>query len=201
MKNKFIGIIIVIIGVLVILAIGYLIFFYDFGSDIKIEPLSITKVNSETAETSSGNISNSDNSDSVSAIVSSRKDISQGELKKIAASFVERFGSYSNHSDFSNIDDLKSVMSIGMKDWADGYLEEMRAKKYSDEYFGVTTKSVLEEVNKYDDNRGLAEILVKTQKRESNGTMNNAKTYSQDILIKFVKEDDVWKVDEAEWEE
>jgi hypothetical protein len=39
-----------------------------------------------------------------------------------------------------------------------------------------------------------------TQRKESSGSYSNAKTYYQNILINFIKEDGVWRVDSAVWQ-
>jgi hypothetical protein len=92
-------------------------------------------------------------------------------------------------------------MTESMKKWADKYVEELRGNNSADDiYFGVTTKSVSSEENFFDDYAGEAEILVKTQRKESTGTMKNSRVYYQNILISFIKEKGAWKVDSAYWQ-
>ncbi len=130
------------------------------------------------------------------------KIIDQRDLERIAASFVERFGSYSNQSNYRNLTDLKIYMSARMKNWADNYIKTARAKGgVSDIYYGITTKSMAQEVKLFDDDLGKAEILVKTQRREAMGTTANASTFYQNILVNFVKEKGMWKVDNAYWQD
>ena len=133
---------------------------------------------------------------------STPKDVTEEELRQIARSFAERFGSYSNQSDFSNINDLRMFMSQKMKNWAESFVREQREKKTNNDiYYGITTKSVSEKVQKYDKNSGQAEIMVQTRRRESTGTRNNSSNvYNQEILFKFIKEKGAWKVDSAYWQ-
>jgi hypothetical protein len=134
-----------------------------------------------------------------------RNDISQfnkTDLKRMAASFAERFGSYSSHSNFSNIVDLKVFMSSKMEKWADSYVFEQRKQGIDKSiYFGITTKSVAEEVKSFDDDMGIASVLVLTRRREYTGSMNNlSNTYDQNVLIEFVNERGAWKVNDAVWQ-
>lgn len=129
--------------------------------------------------------------------------IGEEDLKKMAALFAERFGSYSNQSNFSNIEDLKTFMSVRMTTWADSYIAQQRKgnrEKAVVIYYGITTKSILSVSKKIDDEGGVAEILVKTRRRESTMSANNSsKSFNQDISITFVKEGGNWKVDTAYW--
>ena len=121
--------------------------------------------------------------------------------KQLASIFVERFGSYSNQSSFSNINDLKMLMSKKMQRWAENYVREQKEQaQAADIYYGITTKAVAGEVEEFDDDAGKAVILVRTRRREALGTtVNISNAYNQDALITFVKEDGAWKVDSAVW--
>lgn len=124
------------------------------------------------------------------------------ELARMAGSFAERFGSYSNQSNFGNITDLKLFMTSDMKKWADDYVMDARARtEISLAYYGITTKAVTEEVIFFDNDTGHAEVLVETSRREAIGTTNNASNFYQDIKIVLIKVKGVWKVDRAYWQE
>ncbi|MCK4540143.1 hypothetical protein KAU09_03250 [Candidatus Parcubacteria bacterium] len=125
------------------------------------------------------------------------------DLIRIAGSFSERFGTYSNQSNFGNISSLKIFMSLKMKKWSDNFIKEQKEKKYDTSiYYGITTKAVASEVKEFDDDLGIAGILVSTRRREATGTMNNySNIFTQDILINFVMEDGAWKVDSVYWQE
>ncbi|MEA3398472.1 MAG: hypothetical protein U9R06_01880, partial [Patescibacteria group bacterium] len=129
------------------------------------------------------------------------KQVSKEELTRMAASFVERFGSYSNQSNFSNIIDLRIFMSSRMQRWADNYVGNQRLKYSSDGiYYGITTKAIAQEVIEFDDHIGQAVILVNTRRREAISSTNNTqKVFSQDVVINFLLEKGAWKVDSANW--
>jgi hypothetical protein len=200
MDRKTIGIAIIISAFILMIAIIYLIFFHNFDKE---EVVVTPPVQEE--KTPGLPVQEEKNIEETPAPPVNREVkvnvVRSEDLKKIASSFTERFGSYSNHSDFSNILDLRIFMTESMKKWADKYVEELRGNNSADDiYFGVTTKSVSSEENFFDDYAGEAEILVKTQRKESTGTMKNSRVYYQNILISFIKEKGAWKVDSAYWQ-
>jgi hypothetical protein len=131
-----------------------------------------------------------------------KKELNKDDLMRLAASFAERFGSYSNQSNHRNIYDSEIYMSERMLAWASSYLAQPTAtSSISDAYYGITTKAVTKEVKDFDDSAGLASILVRTRRQEASGTTGNvSRTFSQSIVIKLVKENNSWKVDSATWQ-
>lgn len=126
----------------------------------------------------------------------------QSSLRRLAAAFAERFGSFSNTSDFVNLSDLKAFMSPDMSAWADTYIADARARgRDSTVYFGVTTRALSATVESFDSDAGTAVIRVATQRREDSGTSLESEVYYQDLMMDFVKIDDIWKADSAEWTE
>jgi len=128
----------------------------------------------------------------------SSETIAKTNLVKVAESFAERLGSYSNQANFSNISDLKLYMTASMKNWADKYVAANKKSGYSGVYQGVTTQAVSTEVKKFDDANGQADILIHTQKVSVKGTSSPVTAY-QDITITFVKQNNTWLVDNAVW--
>lgn len=136
-----------------------------------------------------------------SAPRAAKEEMSEEDAERMAGSFAERFGSYSNQSDYSNIEDLMIFMTGSMKEWAEGYIIKTAGKSGDRSiYYGITTKSVAEEVKNFDQSGGEAEILVTTQRREASGARANFRTFYQDITIRFKKESGAWKVDAAVWQ-
>lgn len=127
--------------------------------------------------------------------------VDKDDLKRMAASFAERFGSYSNQSNYSNIVDLRIFMSKKMVAWAENFIREQRQKSETNLYYGITTKAINEEVLDFDEDAGSASVLVQTRRREANGTINNVSNFfNQNITINFTKENGMWKVDSAIWQ-
>jgi protoheme ferro-lyase len=92
-------------------------------------------------------------------------------------------------------------MTESMKNWAENYINDARIKKTQTTiYYGIVTKAISNEVKKFDADTGQAEILIKTQRRESAGITSNSTTFYQDIIIKYAREQNVWRVDGIYWQ-
>ena len=204
MNRKLISLLIIISGLIILIGVIYIIFFYDFSPQDQILTEERTAQQTENKETEEQIVKLPTEVASKTAKSGpeiSRTDITREDLKRMALSFTERFGSYSNHSNYSNIIDLKIFMSKQMQVWADNYVNKFQAEKeYSSIYYGITTKAIQAEIKKFNDESQQAEVLVKTKRRESTGTMSNFSTFYQDIIITFIEEGGVWKVDNAYWQ-
>ncbi len=218
MSKKIFGIIIVFLGALLLVGLVYFLFLNNGNFD-KLLSLFNKEKTAVPAQTETNNnigpeanqpaavkkiiIDNSvdTNTEPKIAQTESTKQIGKNELMRMAASFAERFGSYSNQSNFSNIIDLRMFMSRRMQKWADDYVAQQRLKgAANDIYYGITTKAIGEEVTAYDDHIGQASVAVNTRRREAvNSTGNTEKTFSQDVVINFILENGAWKVDAANW--
>ena len=127
----------------------------------------------------------------------------ENDFKQVARSFAERFGSYSNQSNFSNIEDLMmpELMSAKMMNWARDYVNSLKlANNNWSDFYGITTRSLIEpEVVKFDLEEGLVEVLVPTQREEISG-VEGGKIFQQELKVVFVKETGKWLVDGAFWQ-
>jgi hypothetical protein len=123
----------------------------------------------------------------------------RSNLKRLAAAFSERYGSFSNTSDYENLLDLKAFMTQSMADSTDRYVADARAKSAaSAEYYGMSTRALSTEVKTLDETAGTAEIIV-TAQRHSSGSLGE-KIYYQSINVSFTKSGDVWRVSAANWQ-
>lgn len=198
MNNRKWGILIIVAAAILMALIIYFMFLYQYPDSTETtEETTVTTEEQPATLPSSEEVRETETTTKTTTVVD--KEITSDDLARMAGSFAERFGSYSNHSNFGNITDLKIFMSKDMIEWADDFVASQKGE-YSDIYYGVTTKSMSEQVNSFDDNIGEAEILVQTQRKESTGSMNNSRVYYQDILVKFVKESGAWKVNSAYWQ-
>ncbi|MFW5888609.1 MAG: hypothetical protein ACOCVY_02745, partial [Patescibacteria group bacterium] len=119
----------------------------------------------------------------------------------MASSFAERFGSYSNHSNYANFNDLEVFMTEEMQEWTKDLVEEKRKKKASsDEYYGITTKSVSTDIKEFNEEEGVAKVVVSTKRKESEDRRDNSRSYDENLTLEFVKQNEIWKVDGAFWE-
>lgn len=130
----------------------------------------------------------------------SEEDKLKAQLTKMASAFAERFGSYSNQSDFENLEDLMTFMSRSLKSWAENVIHSGRDQiNQPTIYYGITTKALKTKVAEFLPASGRAKFQVSTQRHEVVGSSANAKVYYQDIELEMIKEAGVWKVDRAEW--
>lgn len=204
MNKKFGLISILVLGLLLIVAILYYVF--SFSTDDPAPKIGDTDSASKVKDA----IKVIENQDSEivkvkKPVTTVRRDIPLGQasLERMARSFAERFGSFSNQSNFSNISDLKMVMSGNMQVWANSYIEKNTKNNVANEvYYGLTTKALSTEVKSFNNQGGEAVIIVDTRRREAMGATNNASNlFNQKILITFVKENQAWRVDSAYWQD
>jgi hypothetical protein len=209
MNKKFIIVLIVLIGVIFAAAYSYVMFFRTPSNIAPDQNIINNQASNNSGTTTDETIkkikarSEADNINNAGTqpVIAQDKSVKKDDLKRMAGLFAERFGSYSNQSDYSNINDLKIFMSRKMCVWADNYVTEQKKSGLTAIYYGITTKSVSEEVKNFDEDSGLAVILVSTRRREANGTTNNVSNiFNQNILINFIKENGIWKVDSASWQ-
>ena len=200
MNKKIIGIIIIVAALIIMAVIVYVIFFYQFAP--AEEQVKLSEVSQPTQPQPSPQPPTQPLATSVVTLPQPiKREVGQADLVRIAEAFAERFGSYSNQSDYSNIRDLKLFMSQNLQEWAENYIAQSLAKKVETNiYYGITTKAMGAEVKEFDSDLGRAEILVKTQRREAAGIMSNATNFAQDILIKFIRDKGAWKVDSVVWQ-
>ncbi len=123
------------------------------------------------------------------------------DLGKISMAFAERFGSFSNQSNYGNFTDLKIFMTDDMKAWADKYVVELRGQVQDNEsYYGMVTTALTYEVKKFDEAAGQAEVMVTTRRRESAEKINGGEPFNQNLRLVLVKVNNDWLFDKAYWE-
>lgn len=124
----------------------------------------------------------------------------RNEVIQLARAFVERYGSFSNETNYQNILNLKILMTDKLAAWADSFVASQRSKAVkSDSYYGITTKSLAVSVVSFD-SKTKAELKISTQRREADEKTASSKVFYQDIYVKIVKEAGDWKVDELSWQ-
>lgn len=124
----------------------------------------------------------------------------KADLITIVVPFVERFGSFSNQSNYQNLEDLQPFMTPTMKTWAEEKIRDARSKAISALYRGVTTKVLSYIMTSFDDAHGTAEFKITVQRKELVGTETNFKVYNQDIVVQLSKVEGVWLVNSAQWQ-
>ncbi|MBN1326063.1 hypothetical protein JW977_03755 [Candidatus Falkowbacteria bacterium] len=119
-----------------------------------------------------------------------------------ASTFAERFGSYSNQSNYKNLDELTVFMTDSMIRWINQtYKPSLIAQNpQTNAYYALETKAISSQINLLDEDANASEILIKTQRQEFKNSISNPRIFYQDILIKMIKIGDEWKVDGAYWQ-
>jgi hypothetical protein len=183
----------------------YFLFFYDFGEGGNFfrqdktgqqgpgQGNTLIELENRTAGNNDGSqIYNERGSDKVEL-----------DMERLASSFAERFGSYSNQSDFRNITDLKIFMTDKMKVWSSDHIQKLReGNKFNENYYGITTKAVSRKVIEHDEQLGKAMIIVSTRRAEATDRIENTtNVFSQDLTLTLLKVGADWKVDSAYWSE
>ena len=198
-ENKKVGIFIVVIALVLLAAM--LIYTYGFkksqnannvGAAITgpVKDLMADAKNSQPKPTYNYN-----------AQAEANRTLTAEDLRKMSLSFAERFGSFSNQSNYSNFEDLKIFMSDNMKKWSDGYVADLeKAATSTTAYYGISTIAISGEVKKFNTTAGQAEVVVSTQRREQSANSSSANVFNQNITLDFVKVGNDWKVDAAYWD-
>lgn len=207
MNKRTITIIILSIVVILLLAgIFYFFFFFKFPGSIipKVikTPVAQTEVTkeSEFPVTSTPIIKQAETPKTTTAKPATSEEVEKLTLVKIASSFAERLGSYSNQDNYANVTNLKILMTLSMQKWADSYVASAKkANPDTNIYHGLTTHAMTTEVKNFDSVKGSADILVHTQKIVSDEAAADSAPYTEDLMVTFIKEGAQWKVDNAKW--
>jgi len=197
------GILIIVLGLIVLLLIIYFGFLRK-ASETTTPSGEQTVTGQLPGEPETGTTTPSDKPRNYQQYDISQEPVHQtdaNDLAKMAMAFAERFGSYSNQSNYGNFTDLKIFMTDSLKDWVDTYVAGLKEKAQdSNSYYGISTKALTSEVNKFDNAQGQASITVATQRRESTAQVENSNTYIQNIRIDMLKINGEWLVDSVYWE-
>lgn len=117
-----------------------------------------------------------------------------------ARSFVERYGSYSNQSNFENIEALYPFMTDRMRRESKDTVAAQRsdARRTLVVYSGVTTRVL--SLATISSSVTVANVRASTQRTQSGGTIQGAPRVSyQDIELSLLKVGEEWKIDSAVW--
>lgn len=116
-------------------------------------------------------------------------------LKQLAFSFAERLGSYSNHAGAQGLESLFIFTTPQMKTALNQLIADISYATST--YEGFNTRALTSDLIGVDEQK--ASVLVYTQRTRQAGS-NDPKIFYQNVLIKFLKAGNEWKVDEATWQ-
>jgi hypothetical protein len=204
-NRKKIGLLIIAAAVIILIIIAVLFLNKKKSDEVNEVPVSVVPTSTVTLPTSGSLVPTSTPGDR--PVVREVYDLSKedphqldsNDAAKLATSFVERLGSFSNQSSYGNVTDLKIFMTSDMRDWADKYVAELKAASYSGEYYGITTKVLTTKVLSYDKKAGTSKIEVTTERQEGRAD-NLSAPFRQNITVELVEKNGEWLVDTAYWE-
>lgn len=201
-NRKKIGILLIALGILIIILILY---FALKKSPVEDEPI----ITSPETNQPAGQLEQSSTTPSNIVREKINYDVSQEEehrfnatdLAKRAEAFAERFGSYSNQSNYENFSDLELFVTDSFNDWMTSYASKLRDNSpASSAYYGVSTRALTVEVRSFDEEAGTATVNVITKRSESSANNGALDPYSQELLLEFIRDNGEWLVDAAYWE-
>lgn len=115
----------------------------------------------------------------------------------IGRSFTERFGSFSNESEFKNISDVMSMATPALQEQLKVLAEEA-ASTSSDAYYGVSTTVISVKTTSSTDTQ--TSLAIITRREESIDSPANTTTRTQEIKLTLVKDGEDWLVDTYAWQ-
>lgn len=122
-------------------------------------------------------------------------------LQRIAVAFAERYGSFSNQSDFGNLESVLPYMTTSFQNRTRTLIVSERAKKRDTSiYYSLTTRSGRVATETFDENATTAVFLVTASRSEAIGSPVNVKRYEETLRVTMSKEDGAWRVANAAWE-
>lgn len=130
------------------------------------------------------------------APVAPPKEPDRQAAESLARFFIERIGSYSNQSDFQNVDDVKPLMTARVQIWAEGLKKQGTA---GGGYRGVTTKALALEMIEWKPKQS-AVMRVSTQRQEQQDGAAD-RVYYQDAEVNLIYQSEGWLVDGVYWKE
>ena len=115
----------------------------------------------------------------------------------IGRSFVERFGSFSNESEYKNIEDVMSMATPALQAKLATLAEEAK-KSTNPAYYGISTTVISVKTTGTTDTQ--VKLTITTLRSESIDSPANKVTRSQDMKLTLVKSGEDWLVDDYIWQ-
>ena len=106
----------------------------------------------------------------------------------IAKTFVERYGSYSNESNFQNLRDLLPLMTDSFRQETTTFLASATTPE---EYSSITTRVITVDMESYDEEEGVATVVMNTQREEATGSPQNILVRFQEIELTMIRRSEI----------
>ncbi|PIS04948.1 MAG: hypothetical protein COT81_03680 [Candidatus Buchananbacteria bacterium CG10_big_fil_rev_8_21_14_0_10_42_9] len=119
-------------------------------------------------------------------------------LLAVARTFAERYGSYSNQSDFENLKDVQALMTEDFVRQTQALINQSALGQNTEVYQGVTTKVVSAKIISLSDAN--AQVMASVQRKDARESTVNYQLKYQNLLLDMVKIGDGWLVNQATWQ-
>ncbi len=113
-------------------------------------------------------------------------------LKQVAATFAERYGSYSSDQPNKNLEDLKPLMTLKMQNTARELIDAGQMSS-APVFVGYSSKALNSELLEISDTQ--ATVKVQLQRVQYSGDNSGPRVFYQEMTLQFVKIGSDWRVD------
>jgi hypothetical protein len=193
MNKKIFGLILIFISLVIALVILYLIFFYQPATQTTTTTPPPTPVATQTTEVVE--VIPTPKAPTGDVQPASTNEVSEESSRQVAINFTQRYGTYSNQSDLSRLNDLKFFVS---PDYLQRLTQQLKDVNENYEvYSGFTTRVISERNLIAEDSRA---VFIVTTKRTEIKPDAEAREFNQDIKISLIKTGKAWRVDDANWQ-
>jgi len=200
-------------GLIVILALFYMTLFADFSSsntvttsgdlknildDLSNQPVksdsNLVKVGESVAVNPVTGIL--DRQENLSKL--SNLELTERQLEIQIRRFVEKWGSYSNQSDFFTIKSLSNKMSTSMQRHLFSYISGIQNEHpYGNGYYGISTTVVDVDIVDYASSASTLTATVAVRRMEAVADQSNV--FNQYAEVDLIKIGNEWLIDKVEW--
>ena len=116
------------------------------------------------------------------------------QLAGLAESYTQIYGTFTE-GNYSNLESLSDFMSEEYKEETDAWLETRKNQPSFSPAYAIMTEIVISKIINFE--LGYAEVLIVAKRTKTNIRTLAEKDYYQNCLVKFIKENNTWKVDKA----
>ena len=118
------------------------------------------------------------------------------QLVSLAESYTQIYGTFTE-GNYSNLESLSDFMSTEYREETNAWLETKIGQPSFSPTYGIMTEIVISKIINFE--LGYAEVLVVAERIKTNVRTLAEESYYQNCLIQFIKENNTWKVDKADF--
>ncbi len=128
----------------------------------------------------------------------SQEEKARQEIKNFVSYFMERFGTYSNQTDLSNLTELRDMSTASFAKFLAAYIDDIKTKyPYRQGYYGITTKVVVVDFEDFNPSDTRFRAVVETRRREVQG--DEIREFNQKAEVEVMQDGDEYKINRVFW--